>query len=94
MGASFGSWPGEPRARAARRWGARPHVLKCCSPAALPGGGNSAVTRLTSAVDPQRHPNLAAAPDHVPAPHQEQHFEHGLDLIITGIRTGLDQLRP
>ena len=40
--------------------------------------------RLTAAVSD--YPNLAAAIEFVPAPHPDAHFEHGLRLIITGIR--------
>ncbi|HVV21691.1 MAG TPA: TetR/AcrR family transcriptional regulator C-terminal domain-containing protein [Pseudonocardiaceae bacterium] len=42
--------------------------------------------RLAAAVDRERHPNLHAALAHIPAPHPEQHFEHGLRLVIAGIR--------
>jgi TetR/AcrR family tetracycline transcriptional repressor len=40
--------------------------------------------RLTAAVG--QYPNLAAAIEFVPAPHPDAHFEHGLRLIVTGIR--------
>jgi TetR/AcrR family tetracycline transcriptional repressor len=45
------------------------------------------------AVDPERQRHLAAALGHVPAPHQEEHFAHWLSLILTGIRTAVDQPR-
>lgn len=43
-------------------------------------------TRLVGAVDAVRHPNLHAALAHIPAPHPKAHFDHGLRLIINGIR--------
>jgi AcrR family transcriptional regulator len=67
------------------------HTIEDQLAATLPDGGKSAVTRLTDAVDSQRYPHLLAALAHVPAPHQEQHFEHGLHLVIAGIRASLDQ---
>lgn len=42
--------------------------------------------RLQAAVDPSRHPHLHAVLPHVPAPHPEEHFEHGLRLVVAGIR--------
>ena len=41
---------------------------------------------LNAAVDAERYPHLTAAIEFVPAPHPEAHFEHGLQLIVTGIR--------
>lgn len=46
-------------------------------------------TRFATAVDPARHPHLHAARAHVPAPHPAAHFEHGLRLIVAGIRAGV-----
>ncbi|MFI9386402.1 TetR/AcrR family transcriptional regulator C-terminal domain-containing protein [Kutzneria sp. NPDC052558] len=43
-------------------------------------------SRLQSAVDPVRHPHLHTALAHVPAPHPEEHFRHGLRLVVAGIR--------
>ena len=60
--------------------------------AALPGGGHAAAARLTGAIDPQRHPHMYAALDHVPAPHHQEHFDYGLRLIVNGIRA--DTERP
>ncbi|MFG2052535.1 TetR/AcrR family transcriptional regulator C-terminal domain-containing protein [Micromonospora sp. NPDC048930] len=54
--------------------------------ARLPDEGAPATTRLVRAVDPRRHPHLHAALAHVPAPHHEEHFDHGLRLLLTGIR--------
>jgi TetR/AcrR family tetracycline transcriptional repressor len=48
-------------------------------------GTASDSTRLAEAVDPSRFPHLHAALPHVPAPHPDAHFEHGLRLIIAGI---------
>jgi TetR/AcrR family tetracycline transcriptional repressor len=56
--------------------------------ASMPDGGISASARLTGAIDPQRHPYMFAALAHIPAPHQEEHFDYGLHLVITGIRNG------
>lgn len=53
--------------------------------AGLPDDGAPATTRLTRAVDPHRHPHLHAALAHVPAPHGEEHFDHGLRLLVNGI---------
>ena len=60
--------------------------------AALPGSGHDATARLTSAVDPQRHPHMYAALAHIPAPHHQEHFDYGLHLIVNGIRA--DTERP
>ncbi|MCO5972337.1 TetR/AcrR family transcriptional regulator C-terminal domain-containing protein [Actinoallomurus soli] len=58
--------------------------------AALPDGGRSAVARLVSALDSQRHPALHAAAGDVAAPHPQEHFRFGLELLLTGIRARLD----
>jgi TetR/AcrR family tetracycline transcriptional repressor len=42
--------------------------------------------RLAAAVDPSTHPHLHAALPHVPSPHPDEHFHHGLDLILAGVR--------
>jgi len=57
--------------------------------AAGPDGGESATARLTTAIAPERHPHLHAALAHIPAPHHHDHFDHGLRLVITGIRASL-----
>lgn len=54
--------------------------------AALPDGGQPAVARLNSALDPERHPHLHAAAADVAAPHPQEHFSYGLELLLTGIR--------
>jgi hypothetical protein len=56
---------------------------------ALPGSGRDAAARLAGAVDPQRHPHMYAALAHIPAPHQQEHFDYGLHLIINGTRAQL-----
>lgn len=50
--------------------------------------------RLNAAVDPLRHPHLHAALAHVPSPHPEEHFWHGLRLIVAGIRTEVPVGKP
>jgi len=60
--------------------------------AALPGSCHDATTRLTGAVDPQRHLHMYAALAHIPAPHHQEHFDYGLHLIVNGIRA--DTERP
>ncbi|MGW3124407.1 TetR/AcrR family transcriptional regulator C-terminal domain-containing protein [Streptomyces sp. NPDC001107] len=54
---------------------------------ALPEPGTTAAARLAEAVDPQRHPHMDAALPHIPAPHDEQPFGHGLRLVVAGIRS-------
>lgn len=58
--------------------------------AALPDGGQAAAARLDAALDPRRHPNMHAAAGQVAAPHPEEHFSYGLELLLTGIRARLD----
>ncbi len=65
------------------------HTIEEQLAAALPDGGTAAVLRLTTALQPDRHPNLLAVIDYVPAPHPAEHFSYGLGLIITGIRAQL-----
>ena len=62
------------------------HTIEEQLATSLPDGGTSATARLTEAVDPQRHPHMFAVLAHVPAPHHEQHFDYGLNLVIAGIR--------
>ncbi|GAA3438520.1 TetR/AcrR family transcriptional regulator C-terminal domain-containing protein [Kutzneria kofuensis] len=47
------------------------------------------VPDLRAALDPELHPNTLAAIDDIPAPHPPEHFDHGLELIISGLRTRL-----
>ncbi|AHI02143.1 TetR/AcrR family transcriptional regulator [Kutzneria viridogrisea] len=47
---------------------------------------DSGPDRLIAAIDPGLHPNLHATVGHIPGPHPEQHFEHGLELVIAGLR--------
>lgn len=54
--------------------------------AAGPAGGDEAVARLSAALDPGRHPNMAAASGDLAAPHPEEHFGFGLELIMAGVR--------
>jgi TetR/AcrR family tetracycline transcriptional repressor len=68
------------------------HTIEEQLAAALPGSGHDATARLTGAVDPQRHPHMYAALAHIPAPHQQEHFDYGLHLIVNGIRA--DTERP
>jgi TetR/AcrR family tetracycline transcriptional repressor len=65
------------------------HVAEEQLAAALPDGGGPARDRLASALDPERHPHLAAALDDLAAPHPEEHFDHGLGLLLAGIGTRL-----
>lgn len=53
----------------------------------LPDGGREAAERLALALDPDRHPNLLAALDDIPAPHPEAHFVHGLRVLVSGLRS-------
>ena len=59
--------------------------------AALPGRGRDATARLADAVDPQRHPHMYAALAHIPAPHRQEHFDYGLQLIVNGIRADTER---
>jgi TetR/AcrR family tetracycline transcriptional repressor len=43
-------------------------------------------SRLVKAVDPARHPHLYPALAHVPMTHPDEHFDHGLRLILAGVR--------
>ena len=63
------------------------HVIEEQMAAGLPGGGTEASTRLTEALDADRHPNLLAAIGDVPAPHPGEHFTYGLEVIVAGLRT-------
>jgi TetR/AcrR family transcriptional regulator, tetracycline repressor protein len=61
------------------------HTIEEQLAATPPDDDTSPTTRLADAIDPQRHPHLHAALAHIPAPHPEQHFDHGLRLIVAGI---------
>jgi TetR/AcrR family tetracycline transcriptional repressor len=63
------------------------HTIEEQLAAGLPDGGRDAVARLTSALDPARHPNMLAALDDIPAPHTEEHFAYGLGAILAGLRS-------
>jgi TetR/AcrR family tetracycline transcriptional repressor len=62
------------------------HVTEEQLAAGLPDGSHEASARLARAVDPARHPALYAALAHVPAPHEQEHFDYGLRLIVQGIQ--------
>lgn len=62
------------------------HTIEEQLAAALPDGGKEATARLAAALDPDRHPTMLASIGDLTAPHPEEHFEHGLRLIIDGIR--------
>jgi TetR/AcrR family transcriptional regulator, tetracycline repressor protein len=67
------------------------HTIEEQLAVASPGTGHDATARLTSAVDPQRHPHMHAALAHIPAPHHQEHFDYGLHLILGGIRAGTEK---
>jgi TetR/AcrR family tetracycline transcriptional repressor len=62
------------------------HVIEEQLATSLPDGGAEATARLAEALDPVAHPNLHAAGGDLNAPRPEEHFEHGLRLIVDGIR--------
>ena len=62
------------------------HVVAHTLEEQLPSEGPD---RLVGAVDPARHPHLHAALAHVPSPHPDSHFSHGLRLILDGIRAAV-----
>jgi TetR/AcrR family tetracycline transcriptional repressor len=62
------------------------HTIEEQLAATLPDGGEEAAERLTAALDPGRHPNMLASIGDLTAPHPEGHFDHGLRLIVDGIR--------
>lgn len=67
------------------------HTIEEQLAAALPGRGRDAAARLADAVDPQRHPHMYAALAHIPAPHRQEHFDYGLQLIVNGIRADTER---
>jgi TetR/AcrR family tetracycline transcriptional repressor len=62
------------------------HTIEEQLAADLPANGNPALAQLTDAVTAELYPNLAAAIEHVPAPHPPEHFDYGLRLLINGLR--------
>jgi AcrR family transcriptional regulator len=62
------------------------HTIEEQLAASLPGDGAEARNRLNEALDPGRHPYLRASLGDLTAPHPEEHFHHGLRLIVEGIR--------
>jgi TetR/AcrR family transcriptional regulator, tetracycline repressor protein len=62
------------------------HAIEEQLAASLPDGGTEARSRLQEALDPALHPNLLASAGDLAAPHPEEHFHHGLRLIVDGIR--------
>lgn len=64
------------------------HTIEEQLAATLPEGGTEAAERLASALDPGHHPNMLASIGDLTAPHPEEHVDHGLRLIVDGIRLG------
>jgi TetR/AcrR family tetracycline transcriptional repressor len=62
------------------------HVIEEQLAASLPDGGAEAAARLAEALDPSAHPNLYATAGDMVAPRPDEHFEHGLRLIVDGVR--------
>jgi TetR/AcrR family tetracycline transcriptional repressor len=62
------------------------HTIEEQLAADLPGRGDPALAQLAEAVTTERYPNLAAAIEHIPAPHPPEHFDYGLRLLINGLR--------
>lgn len=62
------------------------HTIEEQLAASLPDGGTEARTRLREALDPARHPYMLASIGDLTAPHPDEHFHHGLRLIVDGIR--------
>ena len=62
------------------------HTIEEQLAADLPGTGDPALAQLADAVTAERYPNLAAAIEHIPAPHPPEHFDYGLRLLINGLR--------
>ena len=60
------------------------HTIEEQLAADLPDNGDPAL--LIEAVTAERYPNLAAAIEHIPAPHPPEHFDYGLRLLINGLR--------
>lgn len=62
------------------------HVTEEQLTTALPDGGEAARARLDAGLDPQWHPHLVAARSDLAAADPDEHFEHGLALVLAGIR--------
>ncbi len=62
------------------------HTIEEQLAADLPDNGNPALDQLNDAVTAEQYPNLAAAIEHIPAPHPPEHFDYGLRLLINGLR--------
>jgi TetR/AcrR family tetracycline transcriptional repressor len=62
------------------------HTIEEQLAADLPDNGHPALAQLADAVTAEQYPNLAAAIDHIPAPHPPEHFDYGLRLLINGLR--------
>lgn len=62
------------------------HTIEEQLAAGLPGNGGPALSQLAKAVTGEQYPNLAAAIDHIPAPHPPEHFDYGLRVLINGLR--------
>ena len=67
------------------------HVTEEQLTRALPDGGDAARARLDAALDPARHPHLAAARADLAGGDPGEHFEHGLALVLAGIRATTPQ---
>ena len=67
------------------------HVTEEQLAAALPDGGAAARARLEARLDPDRHPHLVAAQADLAAADPDEHFEHGLALVLAGIRATAPQ---
>jgi TetR/AcrR family tetracycline transcriptional repressor len=67
------------------------HVTEEQLAAALPDGGQATRARLAAALDPGRHPHLLAAGADLATADPEAHFDHGLALVLTGIRAAVPQ---
>jgi TetR/AcrR family tetracycline transcriptional repressor len=67
------------------------HVTEEQLAAALPDGGDAARAKLDAGLDPVRHPHLVAAGADLAGADPEEHFEHGLALVLAGIRATAPQ---
>jgi TetR/AcrR family tetracycline transcriptional repressor len=62
------------------------HTIEEQLAADLSDNGDPALAQLADAVTTGQYPNLAAAIDHIPAPHPPEHFAYGLRLLVNGLR--------
>lgn len=67
------------------------HVTEEQLATALPDGGAAARARLEAGLDPARHPHLLAARSDLAGADPDEHFEHGLALVLAGIRAAVPQ---